>query len=86
MAVEADGLEDPDHLRVQELLVQREVLAGSLLEKLQANDGQLDLATRFGLAKKAFAHTAAYDSNIAKYLGDAPDEAMAGCYKLGEAS
>ncbi len=57
-----------------------------LLEKLRASGGQLDLATRFGLARKAFAHTAAYDSNIARYLGDASDEAMAGCYKLGPQS
>jgi len=54
----------------------------SLLEILGAHEGQLDLATRFALAKKAFAHTAAYDSRIAEYLAASPDEAMAGCYKL----
>ncbi len=54
----------------------------SLLETLRAHDGQLDLATRFSLARKAFAHTAAYDSTIASYLGDAPDGGMLGCYKL----
>lgn len=54
----------------------------SLLETLAAHEGQLDLATRFGLAKKAFAHTAAYDSKIAEYLSGAADEAMQRCYKL----
>jgi len=54
----------------------------SLLETLGAHNGQLNLATRFGLARKAFAHTAAYDSTIAAYLGDAPDGDMLGCYKL----
>jgi len=53
-----------------------------LLEALGANDGQLNLATRFGLARKAFAHTATYDSTIASYLGDAPDGDMLGCYNL----
>ncbi|MCZ7566705.1 MAG: bifunctional phosphoribosylaminoimidazolecarboxamide formyltransferase/IMP cyclohydrolase [Burkholderiales bacterium] len=41
---------------------------GRLLEELRANDGALALATRFALAKKAFAHTAAYDAAIANYL------------------
>ncbi|HKO87866.1 MAG TPA: bifunctional phosphoribosylaminoimidazolecarboxamide formyltransferase/IMP cyclohydrolase [Burkholderiales bacterium] len=41
----------------------------SLLNELQANDGSLTAPTRFALAKKAFAHTAAYDGAIANYLG-----------------
>jgi phosphoribosylaminoimidazolecarboxamide formyltransferase/IMP cyclohydrolase len=53
-----------------------------LLEKLRAAQGQLDLATRFTLARKAFAHTAAYDAAIAAYLGDAPVEIARGCYQL----
>src|SRR5215470_6776944 len=40
----------------------------ALLEELRANDGKLALATRFALARKAFAHTAAYDGAIANYL------------------
>ena len=37
-------------------------------EELAANSGSISLATRFMLAKKAFTHTAAYDSAISNYL------------------
>jgi phosphoribosylaminoimidazolecarboxamide formyltransferase/IMP cyclohydrolase len=40
----------------------------SLLTELKAQGATLSLATRFSLAKKSFAHTAAYDSAIAAYL------------------
>ncbi|MFV5213664.1 bifunctional phosphoribosylaminoimidazolecarboxamide formyltransferase/IMP cyclohydrolase [Azonexus caeni] len=39
-----------------------------LLEEMQANGGALQLGTRFNLAKKAFTHTARYDSMIANWL------------------
>ncbi|NJD25897.1 MAG: bifunctional phosphoribosylaminoimidazolecarboxamide formyltransferase/IMP cyclohydrolase [Betaproteobacteria bacterium] len=39
-----------------------------LLAEMQANGGALQLSTRFGLAKKAFTHTARYDSMIANWL------------------
>ncbi|MDX9945079.1 MAG: bifunctional phosphoribosylaminoimidazolecarboxamide formyltransferase/IMP cyclohydrolase [Azonexus sp.] len=39
-----------------------------LLAEMQANGGALKLATRFNLAKKAFTHTARYDSMIANWL------------------
>ncbi|HRE18770.1 MAG TPA: bifunctional phosphoribosylaminoimidazolecarboxamide formyltransferase/IMP cyclohydrolase, partial [Rhodocyclaceae bacterium] len=39
-----------------------------LLDEMKANDGGLKLDTRFGLAKKAFVHTARYDSAIANWL------------------
>ena len=39
-----------------------------LLAEMKANSGALQLATRFGLAKKAFTHTARYDSMIANWL------------------
>jgi len=39
-----------------------------LLAEMQANAGALKLETRFGLAKKAFVHTARYDSAIANWL------------------
>jgi phosphoribosylaminoimidazolecarboxamide formyltransferase / IMP cyclohydrolase len=39
-----------------------------ILAELQANDGSLGLATRFRLARQAFAHTAAYDGAISNYL------------------
>ncbi len=40
----------------------------ALLAEMQANGGALTLATRFGLAKKAFTHTARYDAAIANWL------------------
>ena len=39
-----------------------------LLDEMKANGGALQLGTRFGLAKKAFTHTARYDSMIANWL------------------
>jgi phosphoribosylaminoimidazolecarboxamide formyltransferase/IMP cyclohydrolase len=39
-----------------------------ILDELRARDGHLSAATRLALAKKAFAHTAAYDAGIANYL------------------
>ncbi|WP_310493942.1 bifunctional phosphoribosylaminoimidazolecarboxamide formyltransferase/IMP cyclohydrolase [Dechloromonas sp.] len=39
-----------------------------LLAEMKANAGALQLATRFSLAKKAFTHTARYDSMIANWL------------------
>ena len=40
----------------------------ALLSEMAANDGALSLATRFSLARKAFVHTARYDSAIANWL------------------
>ncbi len=40
----------------------------ALLGEMKDNDGALTLATRFNLAKKAFTHTARYDSMIANWL------------------
>ncbi|UCV07523.1 bifunctional phosphoribosylaminoimidazolecarboxamide formyltransferase/IMP cyclohydrolase [Dechloromonas denitrificans] len=48
-----------------------------LLAEMQANGGALQLATRFGLAKKAFTHTARYDSMIANWLTGLDDGAEA---------
>ncbi|MBN1250258.1 MAG: hypothetical protein JXC32_21520 [Anaerolineae bacterium] len=42
----------------------------SLLADLRAGSGALDLATRFAYARKAFAHTAAYDAAITTYLSE----------------
>jgi phosphoribosylaminoimidazolecarboxamide formyltransferase/IMP cyclohydrolase len=39
-----------------------------LLDELRTNDKSLSLATRFRLAQKAFAHTAAYDGAVSNYL------------------
>jgi len=39
-----------------------------VLAEMQTNNGAVSDATRFDLAKKAFSHTAAYDSAISNYL------------------
>src|SRR3990167_1877643 len=39
-----------------------------VLAEMQTNNGEVSGATRFDLAKKAFSHTAAYDSAISNYL------------------
>jgi phosphoribosylaminoimidazolecarboxamide formyltransferase/IMP cyclohydrolase len=51
-----------------------------VLRELEEQQGALSAATRFRLAKKAFAHTAAYDTAISAYLAGQPappDEARA---------
>lgn len=55
---------------------------GRLIATLREQGGALDIATRFELARKAFSHTAAYDAAIARYLAEAPMEAMRGCYQF----
>ncbi len=40
----------------------------AILAEMHANGGAISSATRFDLAKKAFSHTAAYDSAISNYL------------------
>jgi phosphoribosylaminoimidazolecarboxamide formyltransferase/IMP cyclohydrolase len=40
----------------------------NVLTEMQSNGGAVSDATRFNLAKKAFSHTAAYDSAISNYL------------------
>jgi phosphoribosylaminoimidazolecarboxamide formyltransferase/IMP cyclohydrolase len=42
---------------------------GAIADELDAGGGELQAATRFRLAQKAFAHTAAYDAAIAFWLG-----------------
>ena len=49
----------------------------ALLHELKTHAGTLTAATRFGLAQKAFSHTAAYDGAISNYL-TARDEAGTG--------
>lgn len=51
-----------------------------ILDELTRNNGELTLQRRYSLACKAFAHTAQYDTTIAKFLGDADFEEVAGCY------
>jgi phosphoribosylaminoimidazolecarboxamide formyltransferase / IMP cyclohydrolase len=53
-----------------------------ILGTLRKTGGKLDVATRFDLARKAFAHTAAYDTAIAAFLKDSADATMKGCYEF----
>ena len=55
-----------------------------ILEKLKANKGSLSLEDRFGLAQKAFEHTATYDRAISRYLAAKPAGDIKSCYKSGE--
>ena len=55
---------------------------GSLAATLRDNDGRLDLTTRFELARKAFAHTAAYDSAISDFLSRQDPGAVPSTYEL----
>ena len=55
-----------------------------ILEKLKANDGALSLEDRFGLAQKAFEHTAVYDRTISRYLAAKSINDVKSCYKSGE--
>jgi phosphoribosylaminoimidazolecarboxamide formyltransferase/IMP cyclohydrolase len=41
-----------------------------IADDMDAGKGSISLALRYGLACKAFAHTAAYDTAIAGYLAD----------------
>jgi phosphoribosylaminoimidazolecarboxamide formyltransferase/IMP cyclohydrolase len=52
-----------------------------IIKKMRTSGGRLDLKTRFDLARKAFAHTAAYDTAISAFLGDRSDAEMEGCYQ-----
>lgn len=47
----------------------------ALLDILRANEGSLDLPTRFEYARKTFAHTARYDAAISAFLAG-PDPAQ----------
>ena len=53
-----------------------------LVNELKASKGCSQLALRFRLAQKAFAHTAAYDTAIADYLQKQSADLVAGCYDL----
>ncbi len=52
----------------------------AIIKKMKLSGGRLDLKSRFDLARKAFAHTAAYDSHIAEYLQAQSDAQMESCY------
>ena len=52
----------------------------NIANELASHGGSLGLDTRFKLMKKAFAHTAAYDSAIAAFFTSTPWEQVDGCY------
>jgi phosphoribosylaminoimidazolecarboxamide formyltransferase / IMP cyclohydrolase len=54
-----------------------------LAAELAAAQGVMPLKTRFELARKAFAHTAAYDAAIAAYLGSRSYKDVQATYRLG---
>lgn len=53
-----------------------------LLADLQANGGKISLAQRFALARKAFAHTASYDTAIGEYLAKQEPAQVPSAYTL----
>ena len=57
----------------------------AILEALQAGQGALSLQARFELARKAFAHTAAYDAAIAQYLAGREHAEVNACYTVMDA-
>jgi phosphoribosylaminoimidazolecarboxamide formyltransferase/IMP cyclohydrolase len=54
----------------------------SLLDELRRTSGVLSLRTRFALAQKAFAHTAAYDAAIAAYWKKESFATVKSCYRV----
>ncbi|MBU4344189.1 MAG: hypothetical protein KKB05_09265 [Proteobacteria bacterium] len=52
-----------------------------IISELKTNNGSTSLKLRFGLAKKAFEHTAAYDRTIADFLVSKSFDDVRGCYK-----
>jgi len=53
-----------------------------ILKEIRATGGGTRLATRYDLARKAFAHTAAYDAAISEYLNRTAFERVAGAYAV----
>ena len=54
----------------------------SIVAELKKAGGKLSLKTRFDMACKAFAHTAAYDTAIAAYLAQCPFDAVQKTYRI----
>lgn len=69
-----------NYLRVAAVIDPRDY--PSLLSTLRAHEGCLSLSRRFELARKAFAHTAAYDRAISGFLADQALDAVASNYTL----
>ncbi len=54
-----------------------------IISELKTNNGSTSLKFRFGLAQKAFKHTAVYDCTIADYLGSKSFDDIRECYDKG---
>lgn len=54
----------------------------SVIKELTVGQGVLSLKTRFELAQKAFAHTAAYDTAVAAYLNAKSFAEVKACYQF----
>ena len=55
----------------------------AILDETKASGGKVSLATRFRLMKKAFAHTAAYDTAIAAHFAGIDQAAIDSTYTFG---
>jgi phosphoribosylaminoimidazolecarboxamide formyltransferase/IMP cyclohydrolase len=55
----------------------------AITEEMTAASGNLSLAGRYRLARKAFAHTAAYDQAIAQYLAETGFDSVRNAYQSG---
>ena len=55
-----------------------------ILARMKEQNGSLALEDRFELSKKAFAHTAEYDRNIADFLAQKTITQVQACYRSGE--
>lgn len=55
-----------------------------LIADLESHDGQLDLAKRFALARKAFLHTARYEAAISQFLVRQDSAAVPRAYTLSD--
>ncbi len=55
---------------------------GAIVGEMKASGGTLSLRTRFGLARKAFRHTAEYDTAIAGYLAEKELGEVEGAYEI----
>lgn len=55
---------------------------GVIIAEMEANGGTLGLETRFKLMRKAFRHTAEYDTAIAGYFAAELPETIRGTYDI----
>ena len=53
-----------------------------IIAELDSSEGNISLATRLSLAKKAFAHTAGYDAAISDYLSGQSIQDIENCYNI----